>query len=420
MRSKLCAREFDLQLSDGFFKSTGYAGTVCDLAGGQIGVAASASGSFSSASSTITSERNGYWRCTLTATSSTRPTITGTIEPDAGSGTAAVNIYYAGTTSTPALYLAWAQLEQASSASVYAYTTSQGQVLANLTNGRYLSGSTWWEAPVANAWAGVDAGSGNSPTWTRYRVAPRPSSTVSYDLSQSLAYGLLMAGATANVSNDPTFGSGATTVDIVPTTPYLSQLNLNERVLTPIRARAINLTAAAGAYGSIGQLQFFARESTIGSAAAAPVTPTISPWGGRFISGSTTVTLASVTSDASIYYTIDGSTPSNTHGTLYTGPFTLTFGSATTLKAVAYRPTLSTALSAAIERDLQPLGVQAKRRLVRHQRRSGAGSFWWHHLRRRRLLLVRSVYQRAVHSTLQLRNMDVFVAGSLHVDSGRR
>ena len=335
-----------LQLSDGFFKSTGYAGTVCDLARGQIGVAASASGSFSSASSTITSEGNGYWRCALTASSSTRPTITGTIEPDAGSGTAAVNTYYAGTTSTPALYVAWAQLEQASRASVYAYTTSRGQVLATLTNGGYVGGSTWWEAPVANAWAGVDAGSGNSPTWTRYRVAPRPSSTVSYDLSQSLAYGLLMAGATAKVSNDPTFGSEVTTVDTVPAAPYLSQLNLNERVLTPISSRAINLTAAGGAYGNMAQLQFFARESTIGTAAAAPVTPTISPWGGRILSGSTTVTLASLTSDASIYYTTDGSMPSSRHGTLYSGPFTLTFSSATTLKAVAYRSTLSTTLSA--------------------------------------------------------------------------
>jgi AraC-like DNA-binding protein len=61
--------------------------------------------------------------------------------------------------------------------------------------------------------------------------------------------------------------------------------------------------------------------------------PAISPSGGIFTSVQT-VTITSSTSGASIRYTTDGSMPSETNGTLYSGP--LSISRPTTIKAIAY------------------------------------------------------------------------------------
>jgi YD repeat-containing protein len=71
--------------------------------------------------------------------------------------------------------------------------------------------------------------------------------------------------------------------------------------------------------------------STLPSTAGAP---TFSPAPGTY-SSSQNVTLSSSTSGATIRYTTDGSTPSETNGTVYSAP--LAVPSATTIKAIAYK-----------------------------------------------------------------------------------
>jgi uncharacterized repeat protein (TIGR03803 family) len=62
--------------------------------------------------------------------------------------------------------------------------------------------------------------------------------------------------------------------------------------------------------------------------------PAFSPAGGTYTSAQS-VTLTSATSGASINYTTDGSTPTETHGTLYTGPVSI--GTTTILSAIAFK-----------------------------------------------------------------------------------
>ena len=70
----------------------------------------------------------------------------------------------------------------------------------------------------------------------------------------------------------------------------------------------------------------------LGGAPPTTATPTISP-ASETVTSPIQVTITDSTSGASIYYTTDGSTPSPTHGTLYSSAFTLT--SSATVKAIA-------------------------------------------------------------------------------------
>ncbi len=72
---------------------------------------------------------------------------------------------------------------------------------------------------------------------------------------------------------------------------------------------------------------------------SAPVSaPAFSPLPGTYAS-TQTVSIGSTTSGASIRYTIDGSTPTETHGTLYSSPVTIS--STSTLEAIAYKSGLA-------------------------------------------------------------------------------
>ncbi len=73
-------------------------------------------------------------------------------------------------------------------------------------------------------------------------------------------------------------------------------------------------------------------------------TPVFSPNGGEFLQA-TTVSISCATTGAIIYYTTDGSTPTATHGTRYTGPITIS--ETTTLKAIAVKDGVSSTVTTA-------------------------------------------------------------------------
>jgi hypothetical protein len=62
--------------------------------------------------------------------------------------------------------------------------------------------------------------------------------------------------------------------------------------------------------------------------------PDFSPAGGNYTSAQS-VTISSTTASASIRYTVDGSTPTSSTGTLYAGPVSISI--TTTLRAIAYK-----------------------------------------------------------------------------------
>jgi hypothetical protein len=68
-------------------------------------------------------------------------------------------------------------------------------------------------------------------------------------------------------------------------------------------------------------------------------TPSISLAAGTYVEAKT-VSLATSTPGAIIRYTLDGSNPTTSHGTVYSGPFSI--GSTSTLKAVAYKSNCAT------------------------------------------------------------------------------
>lgn len=85
------------------------------------------------------------------------------------------------------------------------------------------------------------------------------------------------------------------------------------------------------------------------------VSPVFLPPGGSYDEG-VAVTMSTATAGASIRFTLDGSTPSPTFGTLYSGPVTLPAGTVT-VRAIAFRTGLSPSSVSAASYTVRPLAV---------------------------------------------------------------
>jgi hypothetical protein len=240
---------------------------------------------------------------------------------------------------------------------------------------------TFFQGPDPGGdWAGIDLGVGKAGQAHEVWYAPAVGDAT-YD-HEARAVGLKI-----QASNDPTFATGVVTLYTVPADPAPVG---REWTKVPVDTggvpyRCYRALSQPIGYVSLAGLRVFG--DPVVSVAQAPAPPMPSPWGGRFPAGERVVTLPTVTTTAAVYYTTDGTTPNNTK-TLYTGPFLLAIGgSGTTLKAVAYDPTLSTPYSDVVSVDFYPWGFKPNQvwyddRGNRIQAQGGdavywGGRWWW-------------------------------------------
>lgn len=193
--------------------------------------------------------------------------------------------------------------------------------------------NTLWANDVANGgWLGLDLGAAGTVSSVLLASGADPNNDVRW------------IGAKVQSSTASDFSASLTTYTTLANPPFISPLRYSSvAVPSGLSHRYWRMLGADGNYGgSWAELRF------LGSPAIAttyqPCKPVISPWGGPTTTGSIMVTMTCPTTSASIFYTIDGSTPT-VLSTPYTAPFSLTVGGVVTVKAIAFDATCTTTLS---------------------------------------------------------------------------
>src|SRR5579859_5679925 len=176
-------------------------------------------------------------------------------------------------------------------------------------NRRYLASSQNFSLTASPSSQTVTAGGSTS-----YTASVSPSN--GFNGSVNLSVSGVPSGATGSFT--PTSISGGS---------GSSTLSVRTTLSTP--AGTYTLTAT----GTSGTLSHNATVTLVVNPPPQVAAPIFNPGGGSY-SAAQSVTISTTTSGASIRYTTDGSTPSETAGTLYSGPVSI--GSTTTLQAIAY------------------------------------------------------------------------------------
>lgn len=142
----------------------------------------------------------------------------------------------------------------------------------------------------------------------------------------------------------PTIGALLDTVQITGSSYDWYDLDVTSHVAAAISASASSVTIClqntddAAAVNNVKSREASSsqRPELVINTATTPMVanPVFSPSGGTF-SSAQSVTISTSTSGANIRYTLDGSTPSSTTGTVYTGPIPV--NATTTIKALAYK-----------------------------------------------------------------------------------
>jgi unsaturated rhamnogalacturonyl hydrolase len=229
-------------------------------------------------------------------------------------------------------------------------------------NAGALSSATYLPA-VTKAWNGMVATAVHSNGFLGYvqgqGTQPSSSQPTTYNSTADFGVGLFLeagnqvaklASASITPVAAPTFNPGggsyssAQTVTISTTTSgasirYTTDGSTPSETAGTIYSGPVSISATttlkALAYESgFTDSAVTSATYTISTGGGTVAAPTFNPGGGTF-SSAQTVTVSTTTSGASIRYTTDGSTPSETAGTIYSGPVSIS--STTTLKAMAYK-----------------------------------------------------------------------------------
>jgi hypothetical protein len=174
---------------------------------------------------------------------------------------------------------------------------------------------------------GVDLGWTSGGQWFKYTV--KVSTAGTYTVSFRVAAPTAVTDAFHLSNSSGTNLSGS--VNVPATGGWQTWATVTANVTLPAGQQILTMNQDNGGW-NINYLGFATSGGTV-------ATPVFSPGGGSYTSAQN-VTITSATGGASIRYTLDGSTPTSTAGTIYSGPVNIS--STATLKAVAYESGFTT------------------------------------------------------------------------------
>jgi len=222
------------------------------------------------------------------------------------------------------------------------YTSAQSVAISTTTSGasiRYTTDGSTPSSTVGTVYSGPVSVSSNltlkaiayksgladsSVASSAYTISPVVATPTfnpaagTFSSAQSVTISTTTSGATIRYTTDgstPTSSSGTVYSGAVPVSSSLT-----------LKAVAYKAGMTDSAVASA--------DYTISSAGGTVAAPTFSPGAGTY-STTQSVTISSTTSGASIRYTTDGTTPTSSSGTIYSGPVTVS--SSLMLKAIAYK-----------------------------------------------------------------------------------
>jgi hypothetical protein len=175
--------------------------------------------------------------------------------------------------------------------------------------------------------AGLDLGWTAGGQWFKYTVNVATAGTYTVSFRVAALSAVTDAFHLANASGTNLSGS----INVPATGAWQTWTTVTASVTLPAGQQVLTLDQDNAGWNL--NYMTFASGGGGGGGGGTVATPTFSPAGGNYTS-TQSVTIKTSTSGASIRYTTNGSTPSETSGTLYSGPVSIS--ATATLQAIAY------------------------------------------------------------------------------------